>query len=139
MSLVFKDNTKEVAKKLQAAAKVAVMAGAERVLSQVKMLTPVDTGNLKGSMQQTSAKEQNGNVSTMVGSHADYAVYVEYGTGEFASNGQGRKGGWVYKAPDGKSYFTKGQKPARMLADGYKATREPAKKLMQRYFNKEMK
>lgn len=58
--------------------------------SQVKMLSRVDTGQTKGSYQHivdTSKKEAR------VGSPLQNAIWEEYGTGEYALNGNGRKDG----------------------------------------------
>lgn len=43
--------------------------------------------------------------------YASYACFVELGTGEFASNGLGRQGGWTFKDKDGIIRFTHGTKP----------------------------
>ena len=76
-------------------------------------LQAVDTGQLKGSI---GFAIDSSNLSLKVGSAIEYAPYVEFGTGEFADNGQGRKGGWVYKSPkDGKLHFTMGMKPRPFL------------------------
>lgn len=51
-----------------------------------------DTGKLHDSIEGLLLSDDTGAVATDVW----YAVYVEYGTGEYASNGSGRKGGWTY-------------------------------------------
>lgn len=40
-----------------------------------------------------------------------YAPYLEYGTGIYAVNGQGRKEPWKYQTPDGRWVTTKGMEP----------------------------
>ena len=54
--------------------------------------TAYDTGSLYESIESGMLDSTTGVVTTGV----MYAVYVEYGTGEFASGGGGRKGGWTY-------------------------------------------
>lgn len=46
-----------------------------------------------------------------------YLVYLEFGTGIYATNGKGRQGGWVYKHPKraNEYYFTEGQKPQPIM------------------------
>ena len=39
-------------------------------------------------------------LEAFVGSNLENAIWEEFGTGEYALNGDGRKGGWVYKNPN---------------------------------------
>ena len=60
----------------------AVMKAAFDIESTAKALVPVDTGNLKSSIQTT----QEGPLTALVGPRdVDYAVYVEYGTSRMAA------------------------------------------------------
>ncbi len=55
----------------------AVMKAAYDIEGQAKAIVPVDTGNLKNSIQTT----QEGELAAAVGPRAvEYAIYVEYGT-----------------------------------------------------------
>lgn len=56
-----------------------------------------------------------------VASDAENAVYEEFGTGEYALNGNGRKGGWFYRDERGIGHFTRGKKPQRPLYKAYMA------------------
>lgn len=85
---------------------------AEVVEGEAKLLCPVDLGNLRNSIH-TEVDEKN--LSARVGTPVEYAPYVEFGTGEHAENGLGRKGGWFYKGKDGVTRFTLGSKPAPFL------------------------
>ena len=83
-----------------------------------KAQTPVDTGFLRGSTYY----KMYGPLTVRIGNNAFYAIYVEFGTGEHAENGQGRQGGWFYTDAKGKGHFTHGQKPKpflRPLLEGY--------------------
>ena len=53
----------------------------------------VDTGALKRSIQMST---EDGGFTVRVGSSMEYAPYVEYGTGIYASNGMGRRTPWFY-------------------------------------------
>jgi HK97 gp10 family phage protein len=89
------------------------------VEGQAKGLTPVGTGDLRDSMQHTISESDNGFIGK-VGSPLMYSVYQEFGTGEFAQNGAGRKGGWWYQEADGTFHFTMGTKPKRMLQTAFR-------------------
>lgn len=57
----------------------------------------------------------------MVASDAENAVWEEFGTGEYALNGNGRKGGWWYVDEKGQKHFTRGKRPIRPLFKAYMA------------------
>ena len=78
--------------------------------------TPVDTGQLKGAWAHRVDKTK---YEAVVGNPLEYSVWQEFGTGEYALEGNGRKGGWVYKDDKGKRHFTYGNKPVRMLHNAY--------------------
>lgn len=85
-----------------------------------RALAPVLTGNLRGSIYY----KIYGYDTLRVGDNAFYAVYVEFGTGEYAENGLGRKGGWFYVDEKGQGHFTKGRKPKHFilpLIQGYES------------------
>ena len=65
-----------------------------------------------------------------VGSNIENAIWEEFGTGEYALHGDGRKGGWVYQAPKGEFYFTKGKTPNRPMHNAFTALKN---KLIKRY------
>lgn len=51
-----------------------------------------------------------------VGNPLENAIWEEYGTGEYALNNDGRKGGWTYyDETKGKFYHTYGKTPTRAL------------------------
>lgn len=56
-----------------------------------------------------------------VASDAENAIWEEFGTGEYALNGNGRKGGWWYVDETGKRHFTRGKRPQRPLYKAYMA------------------
>lgn len=80
---------------------------AEMIASQAKALAPVGDGNLKRSIDVMYAQ---GGLTAIVTVGAYYAIYVEFGTGIYAKEGNGRKDPWVY-FKDGRYYFTRGMKP----------------------------
>lgn len=74
--------------------------------------TRVDTGSLKGDW--TYEVDQNGRKVT-VGNPQENAIWEEFGTGEHAEGGDGRKGGWVYKDATGEYHYTKGKTATHAL------------------------
>ena len=71
---------------------------------------PKDTGALRRSIK--SKVEVTGNtIEGIVFTPLEYAPYVEYGTGLFAENGNGRKTPWVYMDDKGNYHYTRGQHP----------------------------
>lgn len=91
----------------------------------------VDTGNLRGSI---TADVDEGNLSVKIGTPVEYAPYVEFGTGEFAEGGEGRKGGWFYDYQGGKGpkgpRFTLGMKPHPFLRPALLDNKEKIKGVM---------
>lgn len=51
----------------------------------------------------------------IIGSNVEYAPYVEFGTGIFASKGDGRKSPWSYQDARGEWHRTVGMKPQPFL------------------------
>lgn len=90
----------------------AVAAALERVGSAAEGfaadLAPVDSGRLRNSI--THKVDDN---SVTVGSPLEYAAYVEFGTGKYASGG--RNTPWVYKDDNGNWHYTHGQRAQPFL------------------------
>ena len=75
---------------------------------------PKDTGALRRSI--TSKIEVTGSeIDGIVFTPLEYAPYVEYGTGLFAENGNGRQTPWVYRDDKGEYHYTHGQHPQPFL------------------------
>ncbi len=86
-------NILRVKKLLESTAERILEESADIIESQVKRNTAVDTGRLKGSWQH---KVNMAEKKVTIGSPLENAIWEEFGTGEYALNGDGRKGGWVY-------------------------------------------
>lgn len=110
MAVEFKDNSIAVKAALGDAAEAFLREAAGELVSQTARNTRVDTGQLKSSWQYTI----RGSVA-MIGSPLENAIWEEFGTGEYALEGGGRKGGWIYRNKEGKTVFTLGKKPNRTL------------------------
>lgn len=101
------------------------------VQGQAKLLAPVGngTGELRDKIDYNTV--QNGSqIIGQVGSPMIYAPYVEFGTGEYAENGGGRKGGWTYRTPDGKYHFTLGMRHRPFLRPAFRSNSDNIKKIL---------
>lgn len=74
----------------------------------------IRTGNLRNSITYDSVSDDH-SVTIVVGSPADYAPYVELGTGVYAEDGKGRKTPWRYQDNNGKWHTTSGMPPRPYL------------------------
>ena len=76
----------------------------------------VDTGQTKGGWTHVV---DEGKLEATVGNPQENAIWEEFGTGEYALEGNGRKGGWKYKDAKGDWHFTRGKKPLRAFHTAY--------------------
>lgn len=86
------------------------------LVSQTARSSPVDTGELKNSWNYNI---DEGKQESRIGSPIENAIWNEFGTGEFALKGNGRKGGWKYQDDKGKWHFTMGKKPQRTFKNAF--------------------
>jgi hypothetical protein len=93
---------------------------AGEVESQVKRNSRVDTGKTKNSF---SHKVDSSKHIAYIGSPEQNAIWEEYGTGEYAIEGNGRQGGWAYKDAKGDWHKTTGKKPSRAFHKAYVSTK----------------
>ena len=92
----------------------AMQDACDLVEGSAKDKAPKDTGALRRSI--TSKIEVNGSeIDGIVFTPLEYAPYVEYGTGLFAENGNGRQTPWVYRDDKGDYHDTHGQHPQPFL------------------------
>lgn len=144
MSVKFESNKIEVQEALNDKAIDFLCQAKETLVSQTIRNTPTKYGALKRSFEQDSYVDED-NLTAYIGSSLEYSIYVELGTGEYALNGKGRKGYWIYvegstlqksdtpkyytlqeakrimailRSKGLEAFYTNGQKPQRML---YKA------------------
>lgn len=124
MSFKFEDNSERVKNALQSASEEGMEAALLIIEAQAKALTPVgNTGALRDKIDHEVSRE-NGAVIGKVGSPLEYALYVEFGTGLYAENGAGRKGGWVYKDSSGEWFTTYGQDPQPFLRPAFRRNKK---------------
>lgn len=116
----------------------AVGRGAARIEAQVKMLTPVDTGNLRNKI----FSEQEKIMEYHVGTNVEYALFVEFGTGQLGDPTVPHtdKDSWTYYSDKLKRFITThGQEPAAMFRTGFEQSHEAAFAIFQREFEEIVK
>ena len=130
----FTDNSKKVKAQMDDAMFQALESAALIVGASAKALAPVgDSGELRDKIDHNVVDTSNG-PAAKIGSPLDYAMYVEYGTGEFAENGAGRKGGWSYQTPDGKWHHTNGMAPQPFLRPAFRRNKAKIQEIVGKEF-----
>ena len=111
MSVRFTDNSAKIKAALDDAVIAYLYEAGGELESQVKRNTRVGSGQLKNSW--TYNVDESKGVTT-IGSPLENAIWDEFGTGEFALHGDGRKGGWYYQdEKTGEWHHTYGKTPHR--------------------------
>lgn len=91
---------------------------------------PKDNGELRRSIE-SRVERAGSDVVGIVSTPLEYAPYVEFGTGLFAENGDGRKDvPWHYQDEEGEWHSTRGQKPHPFMRPALNDNRENIKKII---------
>lgn len=99
------------------------------IQSNAQAQAPVDDGNLRDSIE---VELLQGGLTAVVRVTANYAIYVEYGTGIYAKEGNGRDTPWTYYSDKLVRFVTtEGMRPQPFW--------DPAVKMGQRHFRREMR
>lgn len=118
----FKDNSIEVKRAISGKIGKFLVEASSLVTAQVAKNTRVKTGQTKNSWK---ANVNEGKKEATIGSELENAIWEEFGTGEYALNGDGRKTSWWYKDKvTGKWHKTKGKKPTRAFYKAYLSTKD---------------
>mgnify|MGYP004513369845 CR=1 FL=1 len=118
MAVEFLDFSIQVKEAMNDKALQFLEEAASAIESAARRNSRVDTGQLKGSWNHQvdeSAKE------AQIGSPEQNAVWEEFGTGEYALHGDGRKGGWTYQDDSGDWHHTNGKTPNRTLHNAFES------------------
>ena len=120
----FKDNSIKVKRAMHDAMDGILLEVSAELVSQTARNTAVDTGQLKGSWA-ANVTQKDGEYIATIGSPLENAIWEEFGTGEYALNHDGRKGGWAYKHPKtGKTIWTLGKRPRRAFWNAYTSLKD---------------
>lgn len=118
MSVKFTDNSMKVKAAIEEAALQYLHEASGELASAIQRNTPVDTGQLKSSWDYII---DEGELKSTIGSPLENAIWTEFGTGEYALKGNGRKGGWKYEDRKGNWHFTHGKPPVRVMHKSFNA------------------
>ena len=152
-NIKFTDNSIEVTEQINKGLRNALREVAAEIVRQAKINSRVSTGDTRKKYRCRTQETVNGFVA-YIGSNYKNAIWEEFGTGEYALNGNGRPGYWVYvksgsddkkkDKPVGKiytlkeakqvmailrskgldAYYTKGKKPTRALFRAFNEHKE---------------
>lgn len=101
---------------------------ARLIESEAKARAPVNLGSLRASIES----EKIDRFKYKVISAANYSIFVEWGSGIYASMGNGRTTPWTYYSEELQRFVTtRGSKPQEFWF--------PAIEIGERYFNREMR
>lgn len=149
--IIFEDYSIQVRAAIYGRINSALEAAAGEVESQAKRNSKVgrvNGGKTKNSFQHKVDDSKN---IAYIGSNDENAIWEEFGTGEYALEGKGRKGGWyipigaggisqavvdaygmkVVYGKNGKKYaYTKGKKPKRALYKAFQENKESVKNVL---------
>lgn len=120
MPVQFEDFSIQVKAVLDDKALQFLEEAASEIESAARRNSRVDSGQLKGSWTHLT---DDSAFEAAIGSPLENAIWEEFGTGEHALHGDGRKGGWAYKDDAGKWHYTRGKKPNRTLQNAFDGTK----------------
>lgn len=128
MGVKFEDNSDLVKRLLEEACIAGLEEAASEIQTQAEKNTPVDTGQLKGAWGHNV---DEAGLYADIGNTMEHAIWNEFGTGEYALDSKGRKGGWSYMDDEGKWKHTLGLPPRRMLWNAFISKRGTVKKILE--------
>lgn len=154
MAVEFQDFSIQVKEALNEAALIGLELAASEIKTQAARNSRTDIGDLKGSWEQIVDESA---YKATIGSPEQNAIWEEFGTGEYALHGDGRKGGWYVpeseltpkakkklgyrtKLKDGKYYYhTYGKTPNHTLQKAFESKKNTAIRLIKRSIKEAMK
>lgn len=121
----FEDNSAQVKSMLQSYSTEGAIEAAKLIVDAAKSNSRVDSGETRDAYTYTESSNSGGEIEITVGNPLENAIYEEFGTGEYAENGNGRKGGWwFYHEGEGEWRFTHGKKPNPVMRDAYRNNKD---------------
>lgn len=125
----FEDYSDEVFERINRNLVAALYEAAGELQGQAARNSRVDTGQLKGSWDYVVNEAK---LEAQIGSPLENAIWEEFGTGEYAANGDGRKTPWRYRDAKGKWHTTRGKRPNRTLETAFRAKKKTVKSIFER-------
>ena len=116
MAVKFEDYTMKVINAMNDKINATLEECAGEMESAAKRNTRVDTSKTKIGWKHFVDEEKH---EATIGNTEENSIWEEFGTGEYALKGNGRKGGWFYEDEEGNGHFTHGKKPSRAFWHAY--------------------
>lgn len=136
INVKFEDNTIKVTEALEGAINKFLEEAAGELEAQAKRNTRVDSSKTKNSWTHVVNEDKK---EAVVGNPMENAIWEEFGTGEYAINGDGRKTPWRYQDVHGKWHTTKGKKPSRALQKAFDSKKNTIIKRGEKIMKESMK
>ena len=134
MSVTFEDNSIRIQEKIAEGINAFLDEAGGEVTAKAKRNSRVDTGKTKGSYAYKTQK-LTGMAEVHIGSDYENAIWEEYGTGEYALKGNGRKGGWTYRDEKGNFHHTYGKRANRPLLRAFESSKSTIQEGFKRVLN----
>lgn len=128
MAVEFQDFTIHVTEALEDAALQWLEEAGSVLQRQAANNTRVGTGETAGKWDYMV---DEGTKKCEIGNPLQNAIWEEFGTGEHALEGNGRKGGWTYKDEEGHWHHTYGKKARRPFWKAYSSLKNQLIKFIQ--------
>lgn len=117
MAIEFHDNSMKVKAAMDAAVIAYLHEAATSMQNQAAKNTRIGKGD---TAEAWDYRVDEGNLEATVGNPLENAIWEEFGTGEYALHGDGRRGGWSYQDEDtGKWHHTYGKTPSRAFHNAF--------------------
>lgn len=133
MQVKLENNTMKIKNLLNESAIAYLYEASGELQHEVQNNSRVDTGQLKGSWRY---EVNESNLESVIGSPLENAIWEEFGTGEYAVNGDGRKGGWFYVDAKGKGHFTRGKSPQHAFQRAFETVKDALVRRAEKVFER---
>lgn len=114
----FNDYSDDVKRKIDNIINTWLHEASGEIITSTQRNSRTDTGKTKGSFSYKVSKYESN-----IGSNEQNAIWEEFGTGEYATHGDGRKGSWSYQDASGNWHRTNGKTPTHAFRKGYESNK----------------
>lgn len=123
----FENNSEKAKSKIKEIGIAWLYDTAGLIQMQAQKNSRVDSGQTKGSFEYSV---DSGAEKAAVGSNYENTIWEEFGTGQYALEGNGRKTPWVYKDRNGNWHKTSGKRGTRALFNAFKTLEKHAQQAL---------
>ncbi len=134
--MAFEDNSAQVLNAVDDAVLSTLEEIGGELEAQVKRNTRVDSSQTKSNWKYIV---EIGKKKVTVGNPLENAIWEEFGTGEHAIHGDGRKTPWSYQDIHGNWHRTTGKKPSRALQKAFDSRKSAIIRIVKERFGVELK